>query len=163
EGPREGLHGPLARGHGRPDVSTREVRDRAWRDPHGGRDPPPGQPGDARRRPAGRGAGAVAAAHADGAGAGDDVVVRRGRAVIRVGVVGATGKMGRAVCAAVAEAPDLDLVAGVSRSAAGRTVGDALGIDGSDVVLADALVSLVDARAEVLVDFTSAAFAPEHV
>jgi 4-hydroxy-tetrahydrodipicolinate reductase len=83
--------------------------------------------------------------------------------VIRVGVVGATGKMGRAVCPAVAAAPDLELVATVSRSSAGATVADVMGIEGSDVVLSDSLQSLADANAHVLVDFTSAAYAPEHV
>jgi 4-hydroxy-tetrahydrodipicolinate reductase len=83
--------------------------------------------------------------------------------MIRVGVVGATGKMGREVCPAVAAAPDLDLVAAVSRSAAGQTADDALGIRGSELVLSDALASLLDASAEVLVDFTSPSFAPEHV
>jgi 4-hydroxy-tetrahydrodipicolinate reductase len=83
--------------------------------------------------------------------------------VIRVGVVGATGKMGRELCTAVAGAPDLELVAAVSRSRAGETAAAALGIEGSDLVLSDALRSLADASAEVLVDFTSAAYAPEHV
>jgi 4-hydroxy-tetrahydrodipicolinate reductase len=83
--------------------------------------------------------------------------------VIRVGVVGATGRMGREVCRAVAADPELELVAAVSRSAAGQRVADALGIDGSEVVLTGTLPSLLDARTEVLVDFTSAEFAPEHV
>jgi 4-hydroxy-tetrahydrodipicolinate reductase len=83
--------------------------------------------------------------------------------VTRVGVVGATGKMGKEVCLAVAAAPDLELVAAVSRSKAGIPVADVLGIEGSDVVLSDALQALMDAKADVLVDFTSASFAPEHV
>jgi 4-hydroxy-tetrahydrodipicolinate reductase len=83
--------------------------------------------------------------------------------MIRVGVVGATGKMGFEVSAAVAAAPDMDLVAAVSRSHAGETAAEALGIQGSDLVLSDALASLADASADVLVDFTSASYAPEHV
>jgi 4-hydroxy-tetrahydrodipicolinate reductase len=83
--------------------------------------------------------------------------------VTRVAVVGATGKMGREVCAAVAAAPDLQLVAAVSRSHAGETAAEALGIEGSDLVLSDALQALADASADVLVDFTSPAYAPEHV
>jgi 4-hydroxy-tetrahydrodipicolinate reductase len=71
--------------------------------------------------------------------------------------------MGREVCAAVAADPDLELVAAVSRSRAGETAAEALGIEGSDLVLGDALRSLADASAEVLVDFTAAAYAPEHV
>ena len=38
EGPRPRGHRALARGPGRADVAAREVRDRARRDPHGGRD-----------------------------------------------------------------------------------------------------------------------------
>ncbi|HEY7476955.1 MAG TPA: 4-hydroxy-tetrahydrodipicolinate reductase [Actinomycetota bacterium] len=80
----------------------------------------------------------------------------------RVGVVGATGKMGREVCRAVAEAPDLELVAAVSRSGAGTSAHDAIGVD-AVVTLADRLDALVDADAEVLVDFTGPAYAAEHV
>jgi 4-hydroxy-tetrahydrodipicolinate reductase len=83
--------------------------------------------------------------------------------VIRVGVVGATGKMGREVCRAVAADPDLELVAAVSRSASGSTLADAIGLEGVDLVLAERLDALAEAGAEVLVDFTAAAFAPEHV
>lgn len=65
---------------------------------------------------------------------------------ISVGVVGATGRLGTAICAAVAADPDLELVAGVSRSA-GTTAGglqvttdlDALrvgvGVEGVEVVV----------------------------
>jgi 4-hydroxy-tetrahydrodipicolinate reductase len=71
--------------------------------------------------------------------------------------------MGREVCAAVAAAPDLELVAAVSRSRAGETAADALGIEDSDLVLSDALQALADASADVLVDFTAPAYASEHV
>ncbi len=81
----------------------------------------------------------------------------------RVGVVGATGRMGREVCRAVAAAPDLELVAAVSRSAAGERLADVIGVDGTDLVLSDDLQILNEARAEVFVDFTSAQHAPEHI
>jgi 4-hydroxy-tetrahydrodipicolinate reductase len=71
--------------------------------------------------------------------------------------------MGREVCRAVVQAPDLELVAAVSRSAAGQPLGEAIGLEGTDVVASDRLQALLDARAEVAVDFTSASFAPEHV
>ncbi|HEX6581776.1 MAG TPA: 4-hydroxy-tetrahydrodipicolinate reductase [Actinomycetota bacterium] len=83
--------------------------------------------------------------------------------MIRVGVIGATGKVGAEVCRAVDADPDLELVAGISRSKAGEPASTALGLDGSDVVLSEDLSSFVDARVEVAVDFTSASFAPEHV
>ncbi len=83
--------------------------------------------------------------------------------MIRVGVVGATGKMGRAVCAALVGAPDLELVAAVSRSAAGSTLAEAAGVEGSDLELVETLDDVLAAGAELTVDFTSGAFAPEHV
>ncbi|MEO8477253.1 MAG: 4-hydroxy-tetrahydrodipicolinate reductase [Actinomycetota bacterium] len=85
--------------------------------------------------------------------------------MIRVGVVGATGRMGREVCRAVAADPDLTLAAAVSRSAAGRSLAEEVGLEGEagSLVLAERLEALVDAGAEVFVDFTAPAFAAEHV
>lgn len=69
--------------------------------------------------------------------------------MINVGVIGAEGRMGRTVCAAVENAGDLDLVAGVD--------------------VGDELASLVNSGAEVVVDFTqpdvvmdNVQFAVEH-
>jgi 4-hydroxy-tetrahydrodipicolinate reductase len=73
---------------------------------------------------------------------------------IRVGVVGATGKMGRVLCAAVLDAPDLELVAAVGRSNAGTPVEKVLGRgDGGPPMRTD-LQALVDAGTDVAVDFT---------
>jgi len=85
--------------------------------------------------------------------------------VIRVGVVGATGRMGREVCGAVEADPDLTLVAGVSRSAAGSTLAAAIGLEGdaAEVILSDRLESLTDSSTEVLVDFTAPSHAPDHI
>jgi 4-hydroxy-tetrahydrodipicolinate reductase len=82
--------------------------------------------------------------------------------VSRVGVVGATGRMGREVCRAVDADPDLELAAAISRPHAGDRVADVLELE-TDVVFTDTLDSLLDAGVEVSVDFTSGAFAPEHV
>jgi 4-hydroxy-tetrahydrodipicolinate reductase len=65
---------------------------------------------------------------------------------VRVGVLGANGRMGRTVCAAVAAAPDLELVAAVNRVAVGEQV--------EGVTIADDPRALVDSGAEVAVDFT---------
>ena len=67
---------------------------------------------------------------------------------IKVGVVGAGGKMGRSVCAAVAADEGLELVAAVSRSAAGEQI--------AGVTVAAELRALADAGAQVVVDFTVA-------
>ena len=83
--------------------------------------------------------------------------------MIRVGVLGATGKVGAEVCRAVHADADLELVAGISRSKAGEPASAALGLEGSDVVLAENLDSFVDAKVEVAVDFTSGGFAAEHI
>ena len=81
----------------------------------------------------------------------------------RVGVIGATGRVGSEVCRAVEAAPDLQLVAGISQSKAGMKASEALGLEGSTLVLAENLDSFVDASVEVAVDFTKGEFAPEHI
>lgn len=72
----------------------------------------------------------------------------------RVGVLGAGGKMGRLVCAAVAEGSNLDLVAAVDPSEAGRSLHEATGVTGSDLSVAADRGALVELKAEVAVDFT---------
>ena len=83
--------------------------------------------------------------------------------MIRVGVIGATGKVGAEVCRAVHADTDLELVAGISRSKAREPASTALALEGSDVVLAEDLGAFDAAGVEVAVDFTSGSFAPEHV
>jgi 4-hydroxy-tetrahydrodipicolinate reductase len=72
---------------------------------------------------------------------------------LRVGVFGAAGKMGRAVCRAVEGDPALDLVAAVDPAAAGEK------LDGSGIVISEQPEALLEAGAEVAVDFTVAAAA----
>jgi 4-hydroxy-tetrahydrodipicolinate reductase len=69
--------------------------------------------------------------------------------VTRVGVLGAAGKMGRLVCAAVASEPDLELVAAVNPGHEGGAIPEVAG-----VTLAEKIDALSDARADVAVDFT---------
>ena len=83
--------------------------------------------------------------------------------MIRVGVIGATGRVGAEVCRAVHADADMELVAGISRSKAGEKASEALGLQGSDVVWAEDLDSFIEASVEVAVDFTNAEFAAEHV
>ena len=70
-------------------------------------------------------------------------------------IAGATGWTGRALVAAVVEAPDLSLASAVSRSAAGRDLGEALGGDPLGV-LVHASVGEALVGVDVLVDYTSA-------
>ncbi len=72
-------------------------------------------------------------------------------AAIRVGVVGAGGRMGSTVCAAVAADPALALVAAVDPQHGGE--------DRSGVTVSPELAVLADAGCAVVVDFTVAAAA----
>ena len=70
--------------------------------------------------------------------------------MIRVGVVGAAGRMGATVCAAVAADSALELVAAVD------TTGD---VTAQGVTISRELKALADAKVDVAVDFTVAAAA----
>ncbi|MGB0114369.1 MAG: 4-hydroxy-tetrahydrodipicolinate reductase [Ilumatobacteraceae bacterium] len=67
---------------------------------------------------------------------------------MRVGVNGAAGRMGRAVCAAVTADPDLELAAAVDPHGVGETI--------EGIELSEHLHSFADAQCEVVVDFTVA-------
>jgi 4-hydroxy-tetrahydrodipicolinate reductase len=73
----------------------------------------------------------------------------------RVCIAGATGWTGRALVAAVAAEPDLSLVSAVSRSAAGRDLGEALGRDPLGVQVYETVAEALDG-VDVLIDYTSA-------
>jgi 4-hydroxy-tetrahydrodipicolinate reductase len=68
--------------------------------------------------------------------------------MIKVGVVGAAGRMGATVCNAVAADPDLELVAAVDPAKPGAEV--------HGLRIAGELKALADAGAQVVVDFTVA-------
>jgi 4-hydroxy-tetrahydrodipicolinate reductase len=73
---------------------------------------------------------------------------------MRVGVVGAAGKMGREVCRTVVARPGLDLVAAIDPFAGGTPLDQLIGTDSGGLIVADRLAALADADAEVIVDFT---------
>ncbi len=75
-------------------------------------------------------------------------------APVRVGVSGAAGRMGAAVCAAVDAAAGLDLVAAVDPAAAGGDLAGATGVARPDLVLASDAAAFADAGVDVVVDFT---------
>ncbi len=68
---------------------------------------------------------------------------------IRVGVIGAAGRMGATVCAAVVADENLELVAAVDTASAGSVV--------HGITVANELRALADAKVDVAVDFTVAA------
>ncbi len=68
---------------------------------------------------------------------------------IRVGVIGAAGRMGATVCSAVVADKNLELVAAVDSASAGSVV--------HDIAVSSELRALADAKVDVAVDFTVAA------
>jgi len=74
--------------------------------------------------------------------------------MLRIGVVGAAGRMGRLVCEAVAAADDLELVAAIDPAASGEHLRDLAGPGVPDLAVGDDLDALADFGADVAVDFT---------
>jgi len=74
---------------------------------------------------------------------------------LSVCIAGATGWTGRALVPAVLAAPDLTLASAVSRSAAGRDLGEALGGEPLNVPVYGAVAEALDGI-DVLVDYTHA-------
>jgi len=74
---------------------------------------------------------------------------------VRVGVLGATGRMGLAVCNAVLDAPDLELAAAVARATGvGRPLRDLVPRAPEELLVTDRVTGLLEAGAEVVVDFS---------
>lgn len=72
---------------------------------------------------------------------------------VRVGVVGAAGRMGQVVCRSILDAPDLDLVAAVSPRHARLPLAQVTRLE-TGLVMAGELDALTEADADVAVDFT---------
>jgi len=86
----------------------------------------------------------------------------------RVGIIGATGRLGSVIVAGVAAAEDLELVAAVAPSQAGRRLGDVVaGLAGSgsaaDVVIAPGLDGLLAAGVQVAVEVTGPSTVGTHL
>lgn len=86
--------------------------------------------------------------------------------MIRVGVLGAAGRMGTAVCTAVLAAPDLELSAAVAPSRAGQRLADVLGAPAGSAAgleLAGDVEALATAEVDVAVDFTTTDASRRHL
>jgi 4-hydroxy-tetrahydrodipicolinate reductase len=82
---------------------------------------------------------------------------------LRVGVFGAGGRMGSTVCRAVADDPDLELVAAVDPHHAGIDLRQLIGDEGCGIQIAGDAEDLARAEADVAVDFTAAPAARENL
>ena len=74
--------------------------------------------------------------------------------VVRVGVVGAGGRMGREVCRAVLGRPGLELVCAVDPGFVGAGLSALVGADAGSLEVAGDVAVLAEAEVEVAVDFT---------
>lgn len=82
---------------------------------------------------------------------------------MRVCIAGVSGKVGKALAAAVASADDLDLVSAVSRRWAGQSLSAALGLAGHDIAIETSVADALAAPCDVLIDYTSAAAVKANV
>src|SRR6266498_932341 len=73
---------------------------------------------------------------------------------MRVGVLGATGRMGRSSCRAVLDAGDLELVAAVAR-AGGTELRELVAEAPAGMRVRGAPEDLLEAKAEVVIDFSA--------
>ena len=74
--------------------------------------------------------------------------------MIRVGVIGAYGRMGREVSKAVCDDPELVLVCAVDTSGCGENLGPLIGHPELNLEISEELDALTDAEVDVAVDFT---------
>ncbi|MGL5117475.1 MAG: 4-hydroxy-tetrahydrodipicolinate reductase, partial [Beijerinckiaceae bacterium] len=82
---------------------------------------------------------------------------------IRITLAGATGWVGKALVAAIHEAPDLALAAATSRSHAGRDAGEAAGLGQIGVPLFATLAEALKTPSDVVIDYTKPDAVKHHV
>ena len=73
---------------------------------------------------------------------------------IRVCVAGATGWAGSALSKGIFEAPDMELVAGISRSQAGKVLGEVLGINKLATPIFATMAESLETKPDVVVEYT---------
>ncbi len=74
--------------------------------------------------------------------------------MIRITLAGCTGWVGKALVAAIEAAPDLDLVAGISRKSAGRDLGEAAGQPANAKPVFGSVAEALFVPSDVLIDYT---------
>ena len=82
---------------------------------------------------------------------------------IRICVAGATGWAGSALAKGIVEAPDLELIAAISRSNAGKVLGDVLNLPGVEVPIFRTVSEALQTRPDVFVEYTKPEAAKSHI
>ena len=82
---------------------------------------------------------------------------------IRVCVAGATGWAGSALSKGIFEATDMELIAGISRGQAGKSLGDVLGIDGLAAPIFETALEAMKSKPDVFVEYTKPDVAKDNI
>ena len=82
---------------------------------------------------------------------------------IRICVAGVTGWAGSALSKGIVEAPDLELVAAISRSNAGKVLGDVLQIQGLTTPIFGTVSEALQTQPDVFVEYTKPDAAKSHI
>ncbi len=85
--------------------------------------------------------------------------------MIRVGVTGASGRMGMSLIKAIAQSPAVTLTAAVDRAGSpviGKDTGELIGTESSGIKIADNLAAAID-QLDILIDFTRPEASLEYV
>ena len=82
---------------------------------------------------------------------------------IRICLAGATGWAGSALSRGLFEAPDMELVGGISRSQAGKVLGDVLGIEGLAAPIFATVADAVESKPDVFVEYTKPNVAKDNI
>ena len=82
---------------------------------------------------------------------------------IRICVAGATGWAGSALAKGILDAPDLQLVAAISRSHAGKTLGEVFHLQGLNVPIFATASEALQTHPEVFVEYTKPEAAKSHI
>ena len=83
---------------------------------------------------------------------------------LKVGVIGACGRMGRNICAYVSAEEGLELVAAYDKSFTGEDIGLLIGAKENGVLVAKRVEDILDKnKADVIIDFTIAQAAIENI
>jgi 4-hydroxy-tetrahydrodipicolinate reductase len=82
---------------------------------------------------------------------------------LKVCVAGATGWAGSALARGIFTAADMELVAAISRSHAGKVLGEVIGVEGLTTPIFGAVAEALQTQPEVCVDYTKPDVAKHHI
>lgn len=82
---------------------------------------------------------------------------------LKICVAGATGWAGSALSKGIIHAADMELVAGISRSNAGKTIGEILGVEGLATPIFGRIEDAFETHPDVFVEYTKPDSAKHHI